>query len=120
MEFDQAAYEGLTYNYWYAYNPAYNKQYSVCDDSIDTFDAPQDVNPLKNPIPFPSGTFDLGNRIDGEKNCKYVGTADTPGTLECDGLNAECFQDLQFGQNYTCILDDGSTDQIFFKLECSW
>ena len=92
----------------------------MCDDSIDTFDADQGVDPTSDAIPFPDGDFDVGDRIDGQTNCKYTGTADAAGILSCDGLNVQCFEDTQFGQNYTCTLADGSTDQIFFKLECAW
>ncbi|KAK0335951.1 hypothetical protein LTR59_002001 [Friedmanniomyces endolithicus] len=92
-------------------------------DSIDTLGAPQNVDPSKDPIPYPSGTFKIAGSVSGEKNCVYTGTASGPGTFECDGLAADqtsCFADPQQGTNYTCVLVDGSEDTIYFKVQCEW
>ncbi|KAK1811996.1 hypothetical protein LTR12_013612 [Friedmanniomyces endolithicus] len=122
MHMDESEYEALTYNYWYAYSPPENKQYSVCDD-IDTLGAPQNVDPSKDPIPYPDGTFKIAGTVSGEKNCVYSGTASGPGSFQCDGLAADqtsCFADPQQGTNYTCVLVDGSEDTIYFKVQCEW
>ncbi|KAK0824750.1 hypothetical protein LTR73_007555 [Friedmanniomyces endolithicus] len=123
MHMDESEYEALTYNYWYAYSPPESKQYSVCDDSIDTLGAPQNVDPSKDPIPYPDGTFKIAGTVSGEKNCVYSGTAAGPGSFECDGLASDqtsCFADPQQGTNYTCVLVDGSEDTIYFKVQCEW
>ncbi|TKA82164.1 hypothetical protein B0A55_02048 [Friedmanniomyces simplex] len=123
MHLDQSEYDALTYNYWYAYSPPENSEYNICDDTIDTLGAPENFDPRKDPVPYPSGTFKIGGSVSGQKNCVYTGTAEAPGSFECDGLAADqvnCFADPEMGTNKTCVYIDGSEDTIYFKVRCDW
>jgi len=95
------------------HNPPTNTPHPPPPSSIDTLGAPQNVDPSKDPIPYPDGTFKIAGTVSGEKNCVYSGTASGPGSFQCDGLAADqtsCFADPQEGTNYTCVLVDGSED----------
>ncbi|KAF2723096.1 hypothetical protein K431DRAFT_283262 [Polychaeton citri CBS 116435] len=124
MAFDLMEYEGLTGTQWYAYANGYDDSTNVCEDSIDVLDAPEDVDPTRgDAVPFPDfpGGIDIRQKeVMGYKNCKYVGTSDAPGRLQCDGLDAGCEEQIYTGDQLYCQAIDGSIDNIYPKVICAF
>jgi hypothetical protein len=91
--------------------------------NLDSFTGPTNlVNPTQgDAIPFPDGTLIFREDLYGQTNCAYTGTANAAGVLNCDGgFTVQCTQDPNVGATSFCQFIDGSTDQVWLKVQCLW
>jgi hypothetical protein len=103
---------------WLFYEPAIGATNNVCFD-VGATPAPTNIN--LNQVPFPSGTFNLGFKVNGVNGCTYTGNSNAPGILNCPDFTIpqECQDDGDDGTIFNCYEDHGVL-QVVPKVYCSW
>lgn len=104
---------------WLFYEPSVGATNNVCSDDVAHTTAPADIS--VGDVPYPSGTFSLAFKVNGESGCTYTGTSDGPGILDCPDftLPQQCEEDSQDTDVLNCYFDQGVL-QVVPKVYCAW